>query len=42
MIDHDTKMLRQHHAPEMAKVKPLLGRSWTPVGPQLVEGRVAR
>ena len=42
MIDHYTKMLRQHHAPEMAKVKPLLGRSWTPVGPQLVEGRVAR
>jgi integrase len=42
MVDHYTKMLRQHHAPEMAKVKPLLGRSWTPVGPQLVEGRVAR
>ncbi len=42
MIDHYTKMLRQHHAPEMAKVKPLLRRSWTPVGPQLVEGRVAR
>jgi len=44
MIDHYTTMLRQHHAPEMAKVKPLLGRSWTPVGPQLVlvEGRVAR
>ena len=42
MIDHSTKMLRQHRAPEMAKVKPLLGRSWTPVGPQLVEGRVAR
>jgi integrase len=41
MIDHYTKMLRQHHAPEMAKVKPLLGRSWTPVGPQLVERRVA-
>jgi len=40
MIDHYTKMLRQHHAPEMAKVKPLLGRSWTLVGPQLVEGRV--
>ncbi len=36
MIDHYTKMLRQHHAPEMAKVKPLLGRkldpSWTPTG----------
>jgi integrase len=42
MIDHYTKMLRQHHAPEMAKVKPLLGRSWTPVGPQLAERRVAR
>lgn len=42
MIDHYTKMLRQHHAPEMAKVKPLLRRSWTPVGPQLVERRVAR
>ena len=32
MIDHYTKMLRHHHAPEMAKVKPLLGRSWTPAG----------
>jgi integrase len=42
MIDHYTKMLRQHHAPEMAKVKPLLGRSWTLVGPQPVERRVAR
>jgi len=42
MIDHYTKMLRQHHVPEMAKVKPLLGRSWTPAGPQLVEGGVAR
>jgi integrase len=42
MIDHYTKMLRQHHAPEMAKVKPLLGRSWTPFGPQVVERRVAR
>ena len=42
MIGHYTKMLRQHHAPEMAKVKPLLRRSWTPFGPQLVEGRVAR
>jgi integrase len=42
MIDHYTKLLRQHHAPEMAKVKPLLDRSWTPVGPQLVERRVAR
>jgi integrase len=41
MIDLYTKMLRQHHAPEMAKVKPLLGRSWTPVGPQRVERRVA-
>ena len=29
MIDHYTKMLRQHHAPEMAKVKPLLDPSWT-------------
>jgi integrase len=38
MIDHYTKMLRQHHAPEMAKVKPLLGRSWTPVGPELLVG----
>jgi len=38
MIDHYAKMLRQHHAPEMAKVKPLPGR----VGPQLVEARVAR
>ena len=42
MVDHYTKMLRQHHAPEMAKVKPLLDPSWTPFGPQLVEGRVAR
>ena len=41
MIDHYTKMFCQHHAPEMAKVKPLLGRSWTPIG-RLVEGRVAR
>ena len=24
MIDHYTKLLRQHHAPEMAKLKPLL------------------
>lgn len=31
MIDHYTKMLRQHHAPEMAKVKPLLDSSWTQV-----------
>jgi integrase len=38
MIDHYTKMLRHHHAPEMAKVKPLLGRSWTPVGPQQTNG----
>jgi integrase len=29
MIDHYTKLLRQHHAPEMAKVKPLLDPSWT-------------
>ena len=42
MVDHYTKMLRQHHAPEMAKVKPLLDPSWTPFGPQLVERRVAR
>ena len=34
--------LKVAHPPEMAKAKPLLGRSWTPVGPQLVEGRVAR
>jgi integrase len=39
MIDHYTKMLRQHQAPEMAKVKPLLVRRWAPVGPQL---RVSR
>jgi integrase len=30
MIDHYTKLLRQHHAPEMAKLKPLLDPSWTP------------
>src|SRR6266850_1272338 len=42
MIDHYTKLLRQHHAPEMAKLKPLLDPSWTPVGPQLEERRVAR
>jgi len=41
MIDHYTKLLRQHHAPEMAKVKPLLDPSWTPIGPQLLERRVA-
>jgi integrase len=29
MIDHYTKLLRQHHAPEMAKLKPLLDPSWT-------------
>jgi integrase len=29
MIHHYTKLLRQHHAPEMAKVKPLLDPSWT-------------
>jgi integrase len=28
MIDHYTKLLRQHHAPEMAKLKPLLDPSW--------------
>jgi len=27
MIDHYTKLLRQHHAPEMAKLKPLLDPS---------------
>lgn len=31
MIDHYTKLLRQHHAPEMAKLKPLLDPSWTQV-----------
>ncbi|MGA2098781.1 MAG: hypothetical protein ABSH39_21010 [Candidatus Acidiferrum sp.] len=31
-LGHYTKMLRQPHAPEMAKAKPLLGRSWTPTG----------
>jgi len=31
MIDHYTKMLRQHHAPEMAKVTPLLDSSWTQI-----------
>ncbi len=31
MIDHYTKTLRQHHAPEMAKVKPLLDSSWTQI-----------
>jgi integrase len=30
MIDHYTKLLRQHHAPEMAKLKPLLDPGWTP------------
>lgn len=29
MIDHYTKLLRQYHAPEMAKLKPLLDPSWT-------------
>lgn len=28
--DHYTKLLRPHHTPEMAKLKPLLGRSRTP------------
>jgi creatinine amidohydrolase/Fe(II)-dependent formamide hydrolase-like protein len=45
ILNEHTKMLRQHHAPEMAKVKPLLDPSWTPFGPQLVElveRRVAR
>jgi integrase len=32
MIDHYTKLLRQHHAPEMAKLKPLLDPSWTQAG----------
>jgi integrase len=43
MIDHYTKLLRQHHAPEMAKLKPLLDPSWTQINreesgtsPQLV------
>jgi hypothetical protein len=31
MIDHYTKKLRQHHAPEMAKVKALLDSSWTQI-----------
>ncbi len=31
MVDHYTKLLRQHHAPEMAKVKPLLDPSWTQI-----------
>lgn len=31
MIDHYTKLLRQHHAPEMAKLKPLLDSRWTQV-----------
>jgi integrase len=31
MIDHYTKLLRQHHAPEMAKLKPLLDPSWTQI-----------
>jgi integrase len=30
MIDHYAKLLRQHHAPEMAKWKPLLDPVWTP------------
>lgn len=30
MIDHYTRLLRQHHAPEMAKLKPLLDPIWTP------------
>ena len=29
MVDHYTRKLRQHHAPEMAKVKPLLDSNWT-------------
>ena len=31
MIDLYTRLSRQHHAPEMAKVKPLLDPSWTQV-----------
>src|SRR5215472_2883083 len=31
MIDHYTKLLKQHHAPEMAKLKPLLDPSWTQI-----------
>jgi integrase len=31
MVDHYTKLLRQHHAPEMAKLKPLLDPSWTQI-----------
>jgi len=31
MIDHYTKLLKQHHAPEMAKLKPLLDSTWTQV-----------
>src|ERR1051325_860627 len=38
MVDHYTKMLRQHHAREMAKGKPLLCRGWTPVAPSAGEG----
>jgi hypothetical protein len=34
MIDHHRKLLRQHHAPEMAKLKPLLDPSGT--SPQVV------
>jgi integrase len=30
MIDQYTKLLRQHHAPEMAKLQPLLDPIWTP------------
>lgn len=39
MIDHYTKTLRHHHAPEMAKVKPLLDSSWTQ--PQSEEGGIS-
>ena len=30
MIDRYTRQLRQHHAPEMAKLRPLLDPIWTP------------
>ena len=39
MIDHYTKTLRHHHAPEMAKVKPLLDSTWTQ--PQSEEGGIS-
>jgi integrase len=42
MIDHYTKKLRQHHAPEMAKVKPLLDSKWPRIGLNREGRRVAR